>query len=860
MPIASGRRLGPYEVVAPLGAGGMGEVYRARDTRLGREVALKVLPPEHAGDPERQRRFEREARAVAALSHPNILALHDAGAEDGTSYAVFELLEGETLRARLERGPLPVRKVVELAVQVCRGLAAAHTRGIVHRDLKPENLALTDDGRIKILDFGLARLAEAAGATAEGAEMRTATAPGLMLGTVGYMSPEQVRGQPADARSDIFSLGATVYEMVTGRRAFAAATPADTISSILHRDPAEMASGLEPVPDGLLRIVRRCLEKEPDDRFQTARDLAFALESFSGSVTPPAAPAPPRWTWILAAGGALMMAALGIGAFVWFSRPSLPVPVLKLLTFRRGMVLDARFTADGNTVAYSALFDGNPAETYSVRLDRPEALRLDLPPARLVGLSSSGELALILGEPGERRAEWVGTLARIPLAGGTPREVLDQVFWADWSPDGNELAVVRLVDGRFQLEYPVGHVLQRPLQERGGAAFGMRVSPRGDRVAYTAADDVVIVDRGGRTTTLAAGSLIGLAWDPAGDAVWVSIRMTPWVTACDLWRLGLDGTRRLAARFPGPVMLHDVARDGRLLVHTGFERQGIRGRARGEATERELGVFVYGMVGGLTADGSQLLVWDSMDKGGDFSPFVPGWVFLRSMEGGSPIRLARGWPVGLSADGKSVFLVRDEDGRQELVLMPTGPGASRTLNTEGLGDLGSHIGSFEGAASFVDDSRVLLDARSPNGRVRTYLLDLRRGKPVAVTPEGTVAVHGSLTGGRFLVVEPDRTLGWYSLDGGEVHRLPTRLPLGLSPLSLASDRRVLYVVEQGNVPGRLDRFELATGRRTPWRILVPDDTAGVVSVQSTRVTADGRAYAYSYTRYLQDLYLVDGLR
>src|SRR5262249_46318160 len=368
--------------------------YRARDARLARDVALKVLPPQYSGDDDRRHRFVREAQAVAALSHPNILALHDVGSEEDLSYAVFELVEGETLRRRLEKGPVPLRKAVEWGGQICRGLDAAHHRGIVHRDLKPENLAFAADGSIKILDFGLARFVSA-DETPAAAESKTVTTAGAPLGTVGYMSPEQARGQKTDARADIFSVGAILYEMVTGRRAFDGATPADTISAILHQDPPEMTTDREPVPGGLERIVRRCLEKSPDDRFQTARDLAFALESLSGSM-PTERPAVTRaaFPWLVA--GAFLVAASASAIFLWTARATPRLPDFKQLTFRRGMVLDARFTADGHTVAYSAIFDGNPAETFAMRLDQPEALALGLPPSRLVGLSTTGEMAVIL--------------------------------------------------------------------------------------------------------------------------------------------------------------------------------------------------------------------------------------------------------------------------------------------------------------------------------------------------------------------------------------------------------------------------------------------------------------------------------
>ncbi len=310
MALPAGIRLGPYEILAPLGAGGMGEVYRARDSRLGRDVALKILPEDRASDPDRLRRFETEARTVASLDHPHILALHDVGTHDGVPYAVTELLEGRTLRNVLERGPLPARKVVDYGVQICRGLAAAHERGVVHRDLKPENLFVTKDGQIKILDFGLAKLTRPVetGDTSD-SQNTTATEPGLVMGTAGYMSPEQARGRPADARSDLFSLGAILYEMLSGRRAFSGDTPADSLSAVLNRDPPEIQGAAGTVPPDLERIVRRCLEKSPEERIQSARDLAFDLEALS-----PAGGAPPRGRrelWAVAVALAVLAAVAG---------------------------------------------------------------------------------------------------------------------------------------------------------------------------------------------------------------------------------------------------------------------------------------------------------------------------------------------------------------------------------------------------------------------------------------------------------------------------------------------------------------------------------------------------------------------
>jgi eukaryotic-like serine/threonine-protein kinase len=291
MPLTPGARLGPYEIIALIGAGGMGEVYRARDPRLGREVAIKILPKDFSADPERLRRFEQEARAASALNHPNILTIFDVGTNGEVPYVVSELLDGETLRQRLAGAPLPARKAMDYASQIAEGLAAAQEKGIVHRDLKPENLFVMGDGRVKILDFGLAKVTrpEVPSALLTQAPTSAQTEPGLVMGTVGYMSPEQVRGQPADPRSDIFAFGAILYEMLTGKRAFRGSSPADTISAILKEEP-ELAATLPGVTPAMTRIVHRCLEKSPQERFQSARDLAFSLrESSSASVGPPSA-------------------------------------------------------------------------------------------------------------------------------------------------------------------------------------------------------------------------------------------------------------------------------------------------------------------------------------------------------------------------------------------------------------------------------------------------------------------------------------------------------------------------------------------------------------------------------------------
>src|SRR5437870_9345819 len=287
MALAAGTKLGPYEIIAPLGAGGMGEVYRARDTRLGRDVAVKVLPSSFSGDSERLRRFEQEACAAGALNHPNVLVIHHIETHEGAPYIVSELLEGETLRKRMSGTAMAQRRVIDYASQIAHGLAAAHVKGIVHRDLKPDNIFITKDGRVKILDFGLAKLTQPDGSQSqtEIPTRRVETNPGVVIGTVGYMSPEQVRGRPIDHRSDIFSFGAILYEMLSGRRAFHGESAADMMSAILKEDPPELSETNHTISPALERLVNHCLEKDPEARFHSARDLAFAIEALSGSTS-----------------------------------------------------------------------------------------------------------------------------------------------------------------------------------------------------------------------------------------------------------------------------------------------------------------------------------------------------------------------------------------------------------------------------------------------------------------------------------------------------------------------------------------------------------------------------------------------
>ena len=531
MGLPPGTKLGPYEIASTLGAGGMGEVYRARDTRLGRDVAIKVLPESVAKDADRLLRFEQEARTIAALNHPNILGIFDVGEQGATRYLVSELLEGETLRQKLEVGPVSIRRATEYAAQIANGLAAAHAKGVIHRDLKPENIFIVKTGGVKILDFGLAKAPQAATAAAGTLETVgiTGTTPGMVMGTVGYMSPEQVRGERVDHRTDIFSFGAVLYEMVSGKRAFQRGSAVETMSAILKEDPPELSESSVAISPGIDRIIRRCLEKSPERRFQSASDLAFAIEALSGpsgaSAAVQAIARPNRHPWIAAAVIAVAVLAAAFAVGLRLARPS--VPSFRQLVSGPGMISSARFTPDGQNVVYGAAWRGKPFELFTTRIDSIESRSLTLPPADVTGISQAGDMLILLGWHSRYWWNMTGTLARTALSGGTPRPLLEDVCAADIDAGGKEVAVVRCGGSQQTLEYPLGHVIYRT----AGWVDHMRFSPNGDAIGFLdhpiAGDDrgyVAWVDRQGKVTRVTDewGALKGLAWTPNGEELWFS--------------------------------------------------------------------------------------------------------------------------------------------------------------------------------------------------------------------------------------------------------------------------------------------------------------------------------------------------
>ena len=850
MPLAAGTKLGPYEILSPLGAGGMGEVYRARDTRLDRAVAIKILPAGFASDPDRLQRFEHEARVLSTLNHPNVLAIHDIGSQGEVRYLVSEFLEGQTLRERLDAGPLPLRRVTEYAIEMAKGLAAAHEKGVVHRDLKPDNIFLTKDGRVKILDFGLAKQAiTEPGLTGESATMTGAspTTPGTVLGTVGYMSPEQVRGHNVDHRSDIFSFGAILYEMLSGKRAFKGGSKVETMNAILKEEPPELSeSGLQVSP-GVERVVRHCLEKEPGLRFQSARDLAFDLESLSTPSTSSAAAkvsalttvshwrAPLLWAIPL-----LLLAAAG--AF-WAGRTTMKqsAPVFTRLSFRAGNVVSARFSPDAQTVVYSAAFGSNPVEIFTTRVDERQSRDLGLKGSSILAVSAKGELAIIENAKFFFSNAGAGTLARVPLSGGAPRQLSDFVGAADWDPSGTDLAAVRMVDGRLRLDFPLGTMLQ----ETEGWFGEPRVSPDGALIAclnhpirWDSYGSVAVIDRNGKTRILTGGfpDIRGLAWHPSGKEIWFS-------ESHNLWAVTLDGHQRLVWSGAGPIRLADISHDGRILLVRENRRRGISGLFPGKTTETDLSWQDWSLLTRISPDGKWIFFAEEGDGGGTRYS-----AYMRATDGSPAVRLGEGSPFGLSPDGK--WLASIIPGQpQQLIVLPTGVGETKNVSIPGF--------DYDIAFWMMDGKRLIVQGREPGKRTRVYIQDVSGGPLQPVGPEGLDM--GSFPDLNGVVARTGDTETLYPFDGSAPQTRKAVLPPLILPQSLQSGRYVIGALEN-SVPLKLYRFDTVTGEKQPWKEFVPTDRAGVFFITPYDITPDGRYYAYSYVRDLSDLYLVDGLK
>lgn len=846
MPLSKGELLGSYVVLHPINSGGMGEVYFGRDTRLDREVAIKILPKEFVSRPDRLQWFQRESKTLASISHPNILAIFDVGTQGDIPYMVTELLRGQTLRERLRKGALPRRIVVDYGTQAAKGLAAAHSKSIVHCDLKPENIFITSDNQLKILDFGLAQPApsEPTKTPAVAAWEQTTEATQLVMGTVSYMSPEHVRRTRVDSRSDIFSFGAILYELLFGEMAFLRSSKVETMNAVLNEEPAKLSEQDSSLPSGWSSILRRCLEKEPERRFQCASDLAFAIEKLAEQPTTRSSD-----KGITAAGlGAgliviLALVAVGWWAAIYFRKPV--APTFRQLIFGRGYIESARFTPDGESVVYGAAF-GGPRQLYLARLDGQSSRHMGLPSADVLGISQHGEMALSLDRHNFYNWMTKGTLAIAPLSGGAPHPLLADVCDGDIAPDGKALAVVRC--GEMEtLEFPIGNVLFKT----SGWISRPRISPAGDAIAFLEhplrGDDrgyVSVVDRTGRARRVTeewAGE-DGLAWSAATDEIWFtsSFQTEPQ----SLRAVNRSGGQRVILSTVTEVSLRDIGKAGSaLLTSMRVSTEVAMGRLNAKSIHPLDVADENAGIHGIADNGkSAALVYSGTAGGQDYKTYVA------RDDIPEPILLGDGDPSGISPDGKWILSILPSD-PSKIVLYPTEAGEPRRFNI-------SPVRMVTGVTSWCrDGSKVVFTGTEPGKPPRVFLLDPTSGATRAITDEQTSDPLLTPDGQMVLVKDPTG-YSIHSMQGGQTK--PTK---GISstdlPLQWNTMGRAIYVWDR-TLPARIFRLDPTTGKRELWTEITPADPSGLL-YGHIYITPDGQSYAYHFRRILTNLYVARNL-
>lgn len=875
-----GETIGPYDVLSQLGSGAMGVVYLAQDMRLGRKIALKLLPSQFTNDKDRLRRFQQEARAASALNHPNILTVYEVEQRDELHYIATEFVDGVTLRQHMQTRQMSLDEVLAIATQVAGALQAAHAAGIAHRDIKPENIMIRSDGYIKVLDFGLAKLTEN-----ELSQTAAETHPGVVMGTPRYMSPEQARGLDVDLRTDIFSLGTVIYELVTGKLPFEGETTSDVIAALIKDDPEPMRTSVPDLPEEFEQVVSKALAKDRGLRYQTIAEFAAALQELKEEIKlgalvlthddsrnaqtlktrtatgPQAKQQTERvtlskgWTLTFALG---LIVVVGV-VIVLLVRPH-PTSVKEKidktstqLTNRDGFISAARFAADGKRVVYSAGFDGKPLELFYNNGEAADSRSARIESASLKSVSRSGKIAVLVNFELNWSDGYNGTLQILLPGGGPPETTIEGVDDAAFAPD-DTFAVLRTgLGGEQRLEYPAGTVLYT---SNGWMSYP-RFSPKGDKIAFFEhpvgdfSGLIAVFDLASKTKKDISTdwqSLKGLAWNPKTEEIWFGgsrVSKTVSINSVSLLGQVRENLYKIAGQ---NARTEDISDQGRILITQGTNHTTMIMLRDKSPAEVVYPAGAWSTSADISSDGKTLLFYQWGYESSDGSD-VSG-VYLQRLESSQPVKLGPGKALALSPDGKWALALQPTRPQPQLTLLPTSQGQPIPLPN-------SRITEYYYASFFPDGSQILFTGleAGEGGVLRSFVQNVNTGEVHPLTEEGTTALRVSPDGKRVIILR-DKTFYIQGLDGGEPKEIPG-LEYDDEPIQWSEDGRAVFVKAAGDFATRIYRVDLASGKREEWKDIDPPNKVGLVGLEvnpgGILITPDGRVCIYTYWILLQQI-------